>query len=188
MIDRDHKGVEDAQLITLAQRGDTDAFGRLYERYVEQIFRYVRARVSDDRDAEDLTESVFVRSYEALENYEERGYPYSSFLYQVARNVLVDHYRRHDENQSLDSVEPLPGNTPDLEQKIVEQEQVGRIQEALAELPPDYQEVIRLRVMLSLPTATAAAWLDRSEGAVRVLLYRALKALREKVAEQSEGT
>jgi RNA polymerase sigma-70 factor (ECF subfamily) len=181
MSEARHNPIPDAALVARAQDGDTDAFGTLYERYVDQIFRYVRTRVSETRDAEDLTETVFVRSFEALEGYEERGHPYSAFLYQVARNVLVDHYRKPEEEQGLDDVGPLVSSSPDLERRLVEDQQVQAIRRAMAHLSDDYQEVIRLRVLLSLPTTTAAEWLDRSEGAVRVLLYRALKALRKEV-------
>ncbi|MGA9533373.1 MAG: RNA polymerase sigma factor [Anaerolineales bacterium] len=181
MSEAKHNPIPDAALVARAQDGDTDAFGMLYERYVDQIFRYVRTRVSETRDAEDLTESVFVRSFEALDGYEERGHPYTAFLYQVARNVLVDHYRKPEEEQGLDDVGPLISRSPDLERRIEEDQQVQIIRRAMENLTEDYQEVIRLRVLLSLPTANVAEWLDRSEGAVRVLLYRALKALRKEV-------
>lgn len=169
----------DAKLIARAQQGHSEAFGKLYERYVTQIYRYLRSRVGDDRDAEDLTESVFVRSFEALEDYQERGHPYSAFLYQVARNVLVDHYRSSPEEYSLEDSGPFTASGLDPESRVVETDQAERLLEKMNELPEDYQEVIRLRILLSLPTATAAEWLDRSEGAVRVLLYRALKSLRQ---------
>jgi len=179
MNEVDLSQLPDADLITRAKRGDTECFGQLYERYVDQIYRYVRSRVSDDRDAEDLTENIFVRSYESLETYEERGWAYSAFLYQVARNLLVDHYRQAGSDQPLDASEPLESEGPGLEQRLSEQEDVIRINKAMVELPDDYQEIIRLRVLLDLPTSTAAEWMDRSEGAARVLLHRALKALRQ---------
>lgn len=178
----------DAELVAAAQAGETEAFGELYERYVTQIFRYIRSRVSLERDAEDLTETVFMRSFEALDSYEERGHPYSAFLYQVARNVLVDHYRQTEDQEPLDDDRPLAAETAvDPELNLQEDEQVKRIKAAMEQLPPDYQEVIRLRVLMELPTATAAQWLDRSEGAVRVLLYRALKSLRGELEIETDG-
>ena len=85
--------LEDVELIELVKSGDLDAFGVLYERYLGPIYRYITTRVSDEQDAEDLTEHVFLRSFESLNRYEDRGLPYSAFLYRVARNVLIDHYR-----------------------------------------------------------------------------------------------
>ncbi len=188
MNDVDVSQLPDAELIARAQRGDTECFGQLYERYVDQIYRYVRTRVADDQDAEDLTENIFVKSYESLGTYEERGWAYSAFLYQVARNLLVDHYRQATPEQPLDASEPLEAADPGLEERLTEHEDIVRIKGALAELPDDYQEVIRLRVLLDLPTSTAAEWMGRSEGAARVLLHRALKILRQKLeAELRDG-
>ena len=180
MSETEHN-LKDAELVRRAQGGRVDAFGRLYERYLDQIYRYIRSRVGQDKDAEDLTETVFIRSLESLATYQERGHPYSAFLYQVARNVLVDHYRSNVEEQALEDAAPLADGGPEPEVSIQQQQELLLVQRAMTRLPGDYQEVIRLRVVLSLPTATAAAWLDRSEGALRVLLYRALKALRREV-------
>lgn len=171
----------DAELIARAQSGDVEAFGELYERYLDPIFRYVRLRLGDERAAEDLTEMVFVRSFENLYRYRERGLPFSSFLYQVARNLLVDHFRRQPPEISL---EDLPGEMPGapaLDEKIIWRDEVRAVEYALAQLPPDYQEVIRLRVVLGVPTASVATYMGRSEGAVRVLLTRALRSLRERL-------
>lgn len=176
--------VEDAELVSRIQGGDSEAFGVLYERYVDQIFRYIRSRVSDERDAEDLTEAVFLKGYEAVEEYEDRGHPYSSFLYQVARNVLVDHYRQAGEVSSLEDADPLVADGPGMEDRLVDEEQYKRIERAMSMLSEDYQEVIRLRVLLALPTSVAASWLDRSEGATRVLLYRALNSLKEELENE----
>lgn len=179
--------VQDADLVSRVQGGEAEAFGLLYERYVDQIFRYIRSRVGDERDAEDLTESVFLKGYESVHDYEDRGYPYSAFLYQVARNVLVDHYRQASEATGLEEIEPIAADVPDMESRIVDKEQYQTITHAMTSLSEDYQEVIRLRVLLALPTAMAASWLDRSEGATRVLLYRALNSLKEELSK-ARGT
>jgi RNA polymerase sigma-70 factor (ECF subfamily) len=176
----------DAELIARAQDGETEAFGNLYERYVPLIFRYVLARVNSESDAEDLTEVVFMRAFEALPRYTERGRPFSAFLYQVARNALVDHYRQERKTESMEAIEKLPSLGPDPDEGLLAEERAIVLRKALAELPPDYQEVIRLRIMLSLPTAVVGEWLGRSEGAVRVLLHRALKALRQKTLVSNE--
>ena len=181
MSEADLGQLPDAELISRAKRGETECFGQLYERYVDQIFRYVRTRVADAQDAEDLTENIFVRSYESLATYEDRGWAYSAFLYQVARNLLVDHYRQTGSEQPLEASEPLEAAEPGLEQRLTDQEEIVRIKRTMALLPDDYQEIIRLRVLLGLPTSTAAEWMDRSEGAARVLLHRALKALRQEL-------
>jgi RNA polymerase sigma-70 factor (ECF subfamily) len=171
----------DAELIARAQTGENEAFGELYERYVALIFRYVRARVNAENDAEDITEFVFMRAFEALQRYKERGRPFSAYLYQVARNALVDHYRQQRKTESIEAAEKLPSLAPDPDESLIAKERAVVLRRALAKLPADYQEVIRLRILLALPTAIVGEWLGRSEGAVRVLLHRALKTLRRQL-------
>lgn len=177
---------DDAELIARVQGGDVEVFGDLYQRYLDPIYRYIRVRVSDDRTAEDLTEVVFLRSFEAIGKYEERGLPFSAFLYQVTRNLLADHYRQHlTEETPLDDADRLATNDPALDEHVIQQENIQALKLALEKLPSDHQEVIHLRVILALPTATVATWMDRSEGAIRVLLHRALKALRQQLVENN---
>ncbi|NIM93580.1 MAG: sigma-70 family RNA polymerase sigma factor [Anaerolineales bacterium] len=177
---------EDFELVTLAKGGETEAFGVLYERYVDPIYRYIRVRVSEDETAEDLTELVFLRSFKSLDRYKERGLPFSAFLYRIAKNLIVDHYREQKEEVSLEAVAEIESSAQPMDERVMITERVEEVQRALVELPSDYQEVIRLRVLLELPTETTADWLNRSEGAVRVLLHRALKAVRERVSEDND--
>lgn len=176
----------DAELIARAQAGEVKAFGELYQRYLDLIYRYIRVRVAEDRVAEDLTEVVFLRSFEALGRYKERGRPFSAFLYQVARNLLVDHYRQKKEEISIEDANQMATSTPTVDEQVIQSERIREIGHALTSLPSDYQEVIRLRVILALSTAEVAAWMGRSEGAIRVLLHRALTALRRRLVE-SDG-
>ncbi len=175
--------LEDAELIAQAQDGRVEAFGELYQKYLDPIYRYVRVRVSEDRTAEDLTEVVFLRSFEALDRYKEQGRPFSAYLYQIARNLLVDHYRQQREELPLDSVDRMASNQVEVDEQLIQEERIQMLQQALEDLRPSYQEVIRLRVVLALPTATVAEWMGKSEGATRVLLYRALKELRRRLAK-----
>jgi RNA polymerase sigma-70 factor (ECF subfamily) len=176
----------DADLVARARAGDGEAFGELYRRYFDPIFRYLRARVQRSEDAEDLAETVFLRAYQSLDRYRERGWPFSAFLYQVARNALVDHYRKRRRETGLTEAESLGTLPRALDEDLVQAERIRVMQQAVARMPSDYQEVIRLRVLLSLPTETTAQWMGRSQGAVRVLLYRALATLRTKLTEQDE--
>lgn len=176
----------DAELIARAQGGEVEAFGELYQRYLDLIYRYIRVRVAEDRVAEDLTEVVFLRSFEALGRYKERGRLFSAFLYQVARNLLVDHYRQKKEEVSIEDANQMATSAPTVDEQVIQSERIREIGHALTSLPPDYQEVIRLRVILALSTAEVAAWMGRSEGAIRVLLHRALTALRRRLVESDE--
>ncbi len=178
--------LDDARLIERAKRGEVEAFGCLYERYLESIYRYIRTRVAEDRTAEDLTETVFLRSYESLSRYKEKGLRFSAFLYQIARNLLVDHYRQKEEELPLESADQISVSPSRIDDIIVIQDQVDRLRVGLEALPEEYREIIRLRVLLELSTTECAQWLGRSEGAVRVLLHRAMKALKRQVVKDDE--
>jgi len=178
--------LDDARLIERAKRGEVEAFGCLYERYLESIYRYIRTRVAEDRTAEDLTETVFLRSYESLSRYKEKGLRFSAFLYQIARNLLVDHYRQKEEELPLESADQISFSPSRIDDIIVIQDQVDRLRVGLEALPEEYREIIRLRVLLELSTTECAQWTGRSEGAVRVLLHRAMKALKRQVVKDNE--
>lgn len=173
------KPLTDADLVARARKGEVEAYGELYRRHFDPIFRYLRSRLDDDANAEDLAGIVFLRAYHSLGRYRERGHPFSAYLYQIARNALVDHFRRVRREVDLEEAANLaaPGAAPD--EVLARQGEVAAMNRALAALSPDHQEVIRLRVLLALSTAETAQWMGRSEGAARVLLFRALKALRQ---------
>lgn len=176
----------DAKLVASAKKGDVDAYAELYSRYADPIYRYACARGLAATEAEDLVSTVFLRAFEALPRYRERGWPFSAFLYRIARNALVDEIRRQRPLASEDDAEQKQDGSEAVDDAVIRREQLATVQTALARLPEDYQEVIRLRLLLDLPTATAAAWMERKEGAIRVLLHRALKALRVEMDESHE--
>jgi RNA polymerase sigma-70 factor (ECF subfamily) len=180
------KTTSDSDLIARARKGETEAFGELYRRYFDPIFRYLRLRVAQDSDAEDLAETVFLRAYQSLPRYRERGWPFSAFLYQVARNALADHYRKRRSETELTEAEGLGTTARALDEDLIMAEKIRTVQQAMVGLSTDYQEVIRLRILLGLTTETAAQWMGRSEGAVRVMLFRALTALRTKLNDAED--
>ena len=173
----------DAELIKEAQAGEVDAYGELYKRYIDIIFRYLRCRVPDEHTAEDLTETVFLRAFEKLDGYKDRGHPFSTYLYRVARNQLVDFYRGQKDEGELDQAADVESAEMGPEAQLEWGDRRRELLEALGQLPSDYQEIIRLRILLELPTTTVAQWMERSEGATRVLLHRALKSLKGTVED-----
>lgn len=174
---------DDAALVARAKAGEVGAFGELYERYFDPVFRYLRSRLSDEREAEDLSATVFLRAYQALDRYQERGWKFSAFLYGIARNALADYFRRRREEVLVGDLENESALGPAFRQEFDAGESSEQLRRVLAELPPDYQEVIRLRLILGLSTPEAAQWMRRSAGAVRVLLHRALRAARKRMLD-----
>lgn len=178
--------VSDATLISRAKSGEVAAYGHLYRRYLTPIYRYLRARVGRDRDAEDLAEQVFLKAFESLETYEQRGAPFGAYLYRVAYNAVVDHYRTEKSEVPLSEITSFSGESINVEKRLVEAERVEQIMRAMGGLPEHYQEVIRLRVILDMTTKEVAEWMERTPNSVRVLLHRALKALQRELMTKDE--
>jgi RNA polymerase sigma-70 factor (ECF subfamily) len=166
----------EAQLTALARQGDIDAYGDLYELYLKDVYRFVFYRVSNKEDAEDLTEQVFLKAWENLPNY-RGGISFKAWLYRIARNATVDHYRTRKQDLSLDEDVPIPDGNEEPEEQAAAQETSARLIGSISKLSPLHQEVIILRFVNGLSATETAEILDRSAGSVRVLQHRALKTL-----------
>lgn len=164
-------------LVRRAIRGDAESFGTLYEQHLEAIYRYVYFRVSDHHDAEDLTETVFLKAWQAIANYELDEVPFVAWLYRIAHNTVIDHYRRTQHEEPLVDDVQMSDRQPLLEGQIVAQEKSAQLVQAIRRLPPMQQHVVILRFIEGLTHAEAAAVLHKEEGTVRVLQHRALKQL-----------
>ena len=172
----------DVQLVEKSQGGDAQAFGRIYERHAPAVFRFLYARMDSRFDAEDLTEEVFLRAWRSLPGYQEKGVPFIAYLFRVARNALIDHYRRSKRINQLSLEErvikdgrPGPG---DVALAQIENEEV---RQALNRLRDDYRLVLMLRFLGNLSPDETAEVMGKSSGAVRVLQHRALAALRKEL-------
>jgi RNA polymerase sigma-70 factor (ECF subfamily) len=177
----------DEMLIRLAQTGQTAAFGQLYERHMDSIYKYFFYRLKEEHEAEDLTENVFVKAWQALPNYEQTEVPFLAWLYRIAHNLLMDYHRRHSLHQrSLPRLfhESSLVDTDELDQIMVQGEHETELIAAVQLLDPVQQDVLLLRFVQGLEHEEVARILNRTAGAVRVIQHRALKALREKLASQ----
>lgn len=168
----------EARLVARALRGDREAFGDLYERHLAGLYRYVFYRVGDVHEAEDVTELVFLKAWQALDRYQPGGAPFRAWLYRIAHNTLVDRARTLHPPGDLkdDHADPSPEARP--EHVTARREQQQTVAEALRQLDPAQQQVLALRFISELSHAETAKVMNRTEGAVRVLQYRALAALR----------
>lgn len=173
-------------LVRRATRGDREAIEELFCQEWPAVYRLVASVIRDDAEARDVTQEVFVRAWNALDRYRPTGAPFRAYLQAIARNLLRERWRR----RRLQLV-PLDRATdvaaPDAVDELVLAALVEEdVERALESLPETYREVIRLRVLDGRPTSEVAALLGRSPGAVRVLLYRALSQLRDRVRERVE--
>lgn len=156
----------------------------LYESCYDRIARYAFARLGNQADAEDLAGEVFLRALESLDSYKERGVPMQAWLFKIAHNLLVDHFRKSEKRKtfSLDAVEVKAESDPE-EQAMAELE-VARVVRALDKLTESQQKVIELRFFGELTSEEAGHVLNKRPGAVRELQSAAIKALRNVVNEE----
>jgi RNA polymerase sigma-70 factor (ECF subfamily) len=171
------KPVDETTLIADAIQGDAEAFGDLYERYLNQIYRYIFYRVGDSGKAEDFTETVFLKVWENLPSFQVDRISFKGWLYRVAHNLLVDYYRTRKDQYSLDDHFDLPDPAQSPEEFMITAEQETMVHAALRRVKKEYQDILTLRFINGLSHAEAAKVLNRSIGAVRVLQHRALQAL-----------
>ena len=169
---------DDEQVIQQVKNGDTEAYGMLYEQYAEVIFRYVYSHLDNRLDAEDLTEEIFLRAWRALPKYDERGLPFTAFLFRIARNSLIDYYRQKKVVSSLEDMEIQSHEAGPEEATDMRIENQG-LRETIAELREDYRNVLIFRFLSGLSPEETAQVMQRSVGAVRVLQHRALSALKD---------
>jgi RNA polymerase sigma-70 factor (ECF subfamily) len=178
--------LEDETLIDRATAGDREAFGELYERYINRVYRHVFYMVNDVDVAQDLTEQTFLRALEAIQRYEKRGIPLLAWLLRIARNLSLNNQRVQRNNSSIrknseDAVAASPESC--CEAKLNGEE----VRQAVGALEGDQRQVIVLRFMDGLSYADVARVLGKSVGAVRVAQYRALRALRRRLEDGNLG-
>ena len=173
-------------LVERARRGDHLAFTALYDAYAERLYRFVRFRVGDDLDAEDLVQRVFLKVVEALPRYEQRGAPFAAWLFRLARNAVIDHVRTRHPAEPLDAetMRASPDRGPeDLALSAVE---FDAVEHALRALTADQREVVAYRFFGGLSPAEIGVVMGKREGSVRALQFRALAALRQELAQGTE--
>jgi RNA polymerase sigma-70 factor (ECF subfamily) len=173
---------EDRVLAVRASGGDVTAFGLLYDRHVDAIYRYVYYRVRDDAEAEDLTSDVFMRALKAMPRYEPRQ-AFLAWLYRIARNAVIDRARRGGRQVSFEDALEHPSAehivVPDNE--LVARSDSDTLRKALAKLTPLQQEVVVLRFLEGYSTQEIARIVGKREGTVRGIQFRAIGALRQMI-------
>jgi RNA polymerase sigma-70 factor (ECF subfamily) len=173
------------ELVSRAQRGDTEAAGQLYDQHQAAIFRYLWARLGDHSLAEDLTGEVFLRMLGALSNYRAQAAPFRAWLYRIARNLLVDHARRSEVRAALplEAAEAHGALEADLLTLVDHRLSRAQLHHALGRLDEAQREVVTLRFLAGLSLNETAAALEKTEAAIKALQHRGLATLRQALAE-----
>lgn len=174
-----------AELVRRAQLGDREAFGGIYDRYVNEIFGFVMNRVRQRETAEDLTGDVFMRAFKRLPDFEWQGVDIGAWIMTIARNRVTDHFRAFStrlERTSDDVRQDVEVRGTDAPERIAEgRELARRLGRALERLSEEHREIIELRFVHELSLAEAAHVIGRTVGATKSLQFRALKALASQV-------
>lgn len=171
-------------LLERARAYDEDALGQLYDQYAPLVFSYLFRRVQDAQHAEDLTGEVFVRVLQAIRSERFWHTSFRAWLYRIAHNLAVDHYRRRGSEQELALDEGLVAAQGDPDSALAEQLSQERLRAAISRLTPDQQQVVTLRFGERLTGREVAEIMGRSVGAVEGLQHRALVTLRRILEEK----
>jgi len=173
--------IRDEEALSRAAAGDKEAFGILYDRYVERIYNYVYYRTGNVHDAEDLTERVFLRALKHISNYQDRGIPFSAWLYRIAHNLVANWHRDNSRRKTMHLEERTTGTSPFThpEFEIIHDEERSALLEVIRTLPEERQQLLILKFVEQLSNAEIGQIMGRTEGAIKSLYHRTLLALRD---------
>lgn len=174
---------EEEQLIQKARRGDQESFGALYDAYFPKIYRFIFLKVSSKTDAEDLSHQVFLNAWRNIGGYRSRGFPFSSWLYRIAHNAVIDFYRMRRDHIAIELVhQERFAESTTTETELDQTTDLLAVQEALGTLKSEEQSLLIMKFVDELSNKEIAEALGKTEGAVRVMQHRALKQLRQKLS------
>lgn len=173
---------------------DKEAFVEAYDSYLDDIYRFIFFKVGSSEETEDLTSQTFLKSWNHIQNNEIQDYnTLKSLFYKVARNLVIDHYRKKSNkgNLSLEQEDgemiQVPDERQDIERQLEVQDEFENLEAKMQELKDDYREIITMRYVNELSISEISDILDKKKGNVRVLIYRAVEALK-KISKEDLNT
>ena len=170
--------LSDKLLVHKAKRDDKEAFGKLYLNHLDSIYRYIFFRVNQEREqAEDLTEIVFFKAWEKLDNFDEDGVGFRAWIYKIAHNLVIDHYR--DNKKRVELNDSIPDESQNVEEKVLKDLESKNLLKAIEQLSEEQREVITMKFIEGLSNKEISKVLNKHEDAIRALQYRALKVLKQ---------
>lgn len=169
---------------------DQDAFGQLYERYSQRIYQYIFYRTGSEADAEDLAAKTFMRAWQHMPTYDDRGVPFSAWLYRIAHNLVANWHRDRSRRKiiSLEDLSRWQVNEDGPEAAALLAENRAALLGAVRRLPSDRQELLALKFVEHLSNAEIGDVMGRSEGAIKSLYHRTLISLRDELQQEPVTT
>jgi RNA polymerase sigma-70 factor, ECF subfamily len=173
------------KLVDQAQQGDRAALEELYLIHFDRIYSYLHMSVGSKHDAEDLTTQTFMKMLESIGRFRWQSAPFSAWLFRIAHNLAMDHFRARRRWQPEADVPEPPGEAePSAELEAMQS--IGRqsMLELIDKLSPEQQQVLTLKFVFNFPNADVAKILDKTEGAIKSLQHRALASLQKQIASK----
>ena len=176
---------EEQDILLRASQGNLEAFGLLYEKYVERIFNYVYYRTGNVHDAEDLTARVFYRALNHIRTYADRGVPFSAWLYRIAHNLVANWHRDRSRHQEIPLSDAptihYKGEPPEV--ALMQTQERDTLLRLIRHLPSERQHLLILKFVEHMSNTEIGETMGRSEGAVKSLYHRTLLALRDELED-----
>jgi RNA polymerase sigma factor (sigma-70 family) len=177
---------DESMLVQKAIAHDANAFGKLYDMHVDRVYRHIYYRVGNEADAEDLTQQVFLKAWQAIDKYKKTASPFIAWLMTISHNLVIDFYRTTKAKAYLEADVLASDSTSSPERAADDSFEQQRLRRAILQLSGDEQQVVMLRFMEGFEFAEITSLLKKKEGNVRVILHRALVKLRN-ILEKEGG-
>ena len=154
-------------------------FTALYDQYIEKIYNFIYYRTSHKETAEDLASKTFIKAWENINQFNEQKGAFSSWLYSIARNNVIDHYRKEKQTMDIDKILDI-SSAENVEESTNAKVQLDKVKEYLKELPQEQQDIVIMRVWDDLSYKEIAAILQKSEASTKMSFYRTMDKIQEK--------
>jgi RNA polymerase sigma-70 factor (ECF subfamily) len=173
------------RLVDRAQQGDRAALEELYLHHFDRIYSYLHMSVGNRHDAEDLTTQTFMRMLESIKRFRWQSAPFSAWLFRIAHNLAMDHFRASRRWQPEEEV-PEPAGEEEPSAEVAAMQSIGRqsMLELIEDLSQEQKQVLTLKFVFNLPNAEVATILGKTEGAIKSLQHRALVTLQKQISQK----
>jgi RNA polymerase sigma-70 factor (ECF subfamily) len=175
------------KLVERAQRGERAALEELYLIHFDRIYSYLHVSVGNRHDAEDLTTQTFLKMLESIGRFRWQSAPFSAWLFRIAHNLAMDHFRARRRWQPEEEV-PEPAGSEEPSAELQAMQSIGRqsMLELIQDLSPEQQQVLTLKFVFNFANADVATILEKTEGAIKSLQHRALASLQKQIEQQQK--
>lgn len=168
------------ELVQKCQQGHSDAFGALYDHYVEPIYRFIYYKTHHQATAEDLTSATFLKALENIQKFKADKAPFGAWLYRIARNTVIDHYRQHKTTTDIEDAFDI-SSSDNVERDVDAQMKLEKVEEFLKTLKPIQREIVMLRVWEDMPYKEIAALTGQSEANCKMIFSRVTDKMQQEL-------